>query len=531
MAEDRVLDTHCTTFDWQRHPGDVAVLPIGACEQHSHHLPLATDTIQAEYYARHLAGALNAALLPAMAIATSLEHTGFRGSFSLRPTTVVAVLEDLAAELERQGFHRLIVVNNHGGNFILNPAIRNINRQSRALRVLMVNSYEHADPGLRPAGEIHAGESETSTMLAIAPHLVGDHRVDLFPADVEPDVRQGDLTQFGVAFFSPDGVWGAPTRASAELGERIVASVKRNMVAHVQRRLEWLARSERYEGLGPIVERPMTERDIDAGLRLCRAAGWNQIRQDWALYLAQNPGGAGCLVQNGHVVGTEVTVNFQGRFAWIGMVLVDPTFRRQGLGTRLLQMAMEHLADCETIKLDATPAGREVYLPLGFRDEYGLMRMEMVVGAGFAAPAVDVAPLGERDLPAVLEFDAEVFGADRSRILRTYLAEAPGLAHVCREDGAVQGYCFGRNGHTYDQVGPIVATRHEVAQALLSTALQPFPGRRFLVDAAVHTGPWTDWLKELGFREQRPYTRMYKGPNRYPGRPELQYAFLGPELG
>jgi creatinine amidohydrolase/Fe(II)-dependent formamide hydrolase-like protein/ribosomal protein S18 acetylase RimI-like enzyme len=531
MADDRVLDVNSTSFDWQRHPGDIAVLPIGSCEQHSHHLPLSTDIVQAEHYARHLARALDAALLPALPVSSSLEHTGFRGSFSLRPTTIIAVVEDLAAELERQGFRRLVVVNGHGGNFILNPAIRHFNRQSRSLRVLLVNAWEHADPALRPTGEIHAGESETSVMLAIAPQLVGEHRVDLFPAQVEPDVRQSDLTQFGVGFFSPEGIWGAPSRATVELGERLVASTKAGMVAHVKRRLEWLDRSERYEGLGPIVERPMTAGDIAAGLHLSRAAGWNDTRQDWELCLAQQPDGARCLVRNGQVVGTVLGVDYQGQFGWIGMLLVEPAFRRHGLGTRLLRLAMERLAQCETIKLDATPAGREACLAMGFRDEQRLLRMEAVAGNGRAVPDLPVAPMGEAHLPAVLALDAEVFGADRSRSLRACREAAPALAYVCQEGGAVQGYCFGRHGETHERLGPLVARRREVAQALLGTALGRFAGRRLLLEAPLHDGGWMEWLEALGFREQGLGTRMVKGPNRHPGRPELLYAMLGPELG
>jgi hypothetical protein len=56
-------------------------------------------------------------------------------------------------------------------------------------------------------------------------------------------------------------------------------------------------------------------------------------------------------------------------------------------------------------------------------------------------------------------------------------------------------------------------------------------GQRFLTDALLHDAGWVAWLKGIGFRDQRPYTRMYKGPNRHPGRPGLQYSILAPELG
>jgi creatinine amidohydrolase len=532
MTGSRIPDGNATSWDWQRHPGDIAVLPIGAFEQHGRHLPLATDTIQAEFFARHLAETLGAALLPALPLSTSLEHQGFRGTLTLRPATLASVVNDVAVALEQQGFRRLIVVNGHGGNFILNPTLRELNRANRPIKLLLVNFWECAAPALVTTPEIHAGEFETSIMLAIAPGLVGPEREDFAPPDGDPAIRQSDLTHFGVGFFSPAGVWGYPSRATRETGQKLVASIRANIVQHVRTRLEWLDREPRYEGLGAIELRPMQPADIGAGLQLCRAAGWNQVRADWELYLSQNPSGCSVLVRNGAVAGTVITVDYQGRFSWVGMVLVRPEFRGAGLGTRLLQVAFGHLRTCETVKLDATPAGRQVYLPLGFVDEYGLMRMEGVAAGGaYGGAGNAVRPMTERDLAAVAALDEPVFGARREHVLRAYWRSAPHLAHVAERGGALAGFALGRRGHTHDQVGAIVAPERETACGLLKAVLAGNPGQRFLLDATLHDPDWLRWLKEIGFREQRPYTRMYKGPNRFPGEPLRQFSILGPELG
>jgi creatinine amidohydrolase len=527
------LDGSATSFDWQRHPTRIAVLPVGAFEQHGRHLPLATDTIQAEHFARHLAEALDAALLPALAVGTSLEQAGFRGSLSLRPQTLAAVVEDLALELEAQGFERLVLVNGHGGNFILNPTLRALNRANRPLRALLVNFWEHAGEALTPAGDLHAGEFETAVLLAIAPHLVGAEREDWVPGEGEPGLRQADLTHFGIGHWSPGGVWGRPSRATAEQGRRIVAAVEENLLRHVRTRLDWMERDEgRYEGLGPLEVRTMVPADIPAGLRLCRASGWNQIAEDWRLYLAQNPAGCSVIVRNGQVLGTVVTIDYQGLSSWIGMVLVDPAFRRYGIGTRLLGLAIDHLQGCETLKLDATPAGREVYLPLGFVDEYPIMRMEVVAHGGpYPEARLPVEPLGEAHLTQVLALDREAFGVDRSGVLAAYLRAYPHYARVCLREGRLAGYCLGRQGSGYDQIGPLVAREVGAAEALIAHVLAGRIGQRFLTDALLHDAGWVAWLKGIGFRDQRPYTRMYKGPNRHPGRPGLQYSILAPELG
>src|SRR5437870_1197077 len=105
--------------------------------------------------------------------------------------------------------------------------------------------------------------------------------------------------------------------------------------------------------------RKMTTGDIAAGLLLCRSAGWNQLEDDWKTFLELDPDGSRVAVDdNGKIVGTVTTVKYEDHFGWIGMVLVDPSKKRQGIGTQLLNESLDILSEQETIKLDATPAGR-----------------------------------------------------------------------------------------------------------------------------------------------------------------------------
>src|SRR5690349_4279254 len=134
--------------------------------------------------------------------------------------------------------------------------------------------------------------------------------------------------------------------------------------------------------------RKMTLGDIDAGLSLCRSAGWNQLENDWKLFLTLSPDGARVAIdETGKVIGTVTTISYEYHFSWIGMVLVDPEKKRQGIGTHLLREALRVLENMDTIKLDATPAGREVYLKLGFVDEYMLSRMVLKDKINLIAPA------------------------------------------------------------------------------------------------------------------------------------------------
>jgi hypothetical protein len=134
--------------------------------------------------------------------------------------------------------------------------------------------------------------------------------------------------------------------------------------------------------------------------------------------------------------------------------------------------------------------------------------------------------MGDADLGRILETDRHVFGADRSAILRRLYRNAPEYALVA--DG---GYCFGRHGFRADHIGPVVAGDADTARALVLAAASKHPERPFLLDATQHDSTWVRWLESAGFAAERPFIRMYRGGNPFPGTPGQVFAIAGPELG
>ena len=108
--------------------------------------------------------------------------------------------------------------------------------------------------------------------------------------------------------------------------------------------------------------RTMTTADIPAGMRLKDLAGWNQTPADWRCFLQSSPRGCFAAEVDGEVVGTAATMVYEQRFAWIGMVLVDPEFRGQGIGTCLLRKTIEHLDEIAIRTMKARPPGRPCQL-------------------------------------------------------------------------------------------------------------------------------------------------------------------------
>jgi GNAT superfamily N-acetyltransferase len=292
----------------------------------------------------------------------------------------------------------------------------------------------------------------------------------------------------------------------------------------------------------------MAEADLADGLRLSRASGWNQTLADWRLLLSLGPGLFRVALLDGRVVASGGAVRYGDALAWICMILVDPERRGHGLGTRIFD---EVLARCEAemragrlrcVGLDATPAGHGIYLQRGFVDSGSLVRMRAEPataerkerGSGLeSCPArestiqdLTPAPLPADHLERVLTLDREVFGADRAALLRWAHGAAPDLAWATPGDA----HCFGRHGDHSDHVGPVVAENRESALALVRACLSLPRRRPVILDARASPGLLAD-LGALGFREQRPLTRMYLGATRPPSEPARELAILGPEFG
>jgi len=285
--------------------------------------------------------------------------------------------------------------------------------------------------------------------------------------------------------------------------------------------------------------REMTGADLPDGLRLSRASGWNQTLADWRLMLALGSGLFRVGVEDGRVVATGGAVRYGRALAWICMILVDPACRGRGLGTRAFDEVLARLLEererdgLEAIGLDATPAGHGIYAQRGFVDGPALLRLRREAGPGAAAGSGRIEPtrpMVPADLGPVLDLDRGVFGADRAAVLRDALAAAPGLARVAVDGGRVRGYCFGRHGDHSDHVGPVVAEDPALALALVAGCSRTEGARPLILDARGEPS-WTAALGTLGFRSQRPFTRMYVGDARPPSRPALELAVRGPEMG
>lgn len=207
-------------------PEAIVVLAIGAIEQHGPYLPTTTDILIASRVATagaHLAverGTRTVIIAPPLPFGISGHHRAFGGTLSLEPRTMLAVLEDLVDSIERQGGRRLIIVNGHGGNRGIARAVASA---ADARASITVAAVDYWDLGAASAPG-HAGEVETSLVLAIAPELVA---TPIPPRDAEPTLPSiGPASYHGAWVWQGiDGYTDDPSRADVGAGQALISTV------------------------------------------------------------------------------------------------------------------------------------------------------------------------------------------------------------------------------------------------------------------------------------------------------------------
>jgi creatinine amidohydrolase len=226
-----------TTRDEAKRAASMAVLPIGSFEQHGDYLPLSTDTLIACIIARDIADTYNLMLLPPITIACSHEHAGWPGTVSLSAQTLHKIVTDIADSLQTNGVDRLLLVNAHGGNYVLSNIVQEASVHGARMAFFPTSAdwkqaREAAGLATNHHTDMHAGEIETSILLHAMPEVV---RPGYETADHEADERRHLLT-LGMRGYTASGVIGRPSLASAEKGKAVLDSftdLARESIAHL----------------------------------------------------------------------------------------------------------------------------------------------------------------------------------------------------------------------------------------------------------------------------------------------------------
>ncbi|MBU0691905.1 creatininase family protein [bacterium] len=211
---------------------DIALLPVGAVEQHGPHLPLDTDAYDADYLARAVAAACSEPrplVLPLIPYGVSYAHEDFSGTLSVGPDTLSRMVYEIGIGAAKHGITKLLIINAHGGNSpALHFAAQLINRDGHIFTCVDTGETSDADIEAMSGvhNDVHAGDIETSTSLATRPNLVKMDRAKKFiPNFSSQYLNFSEKRSIGwyarTEKITPSGVFGDPTVATREKGEKM----------------------------------------------------------------------------------------------------------------------------------------------------------------------------------------------------------------------------------------------------------------------------------------------------------------------
>lgn len=274
---------------------------------------------------------------------------------------------------------------------------------------------------------------------------------------------------------------------------------------------------------------PMRAKDVPELSRLVEQAGWNQLPSDWLRLIELEPQGCFVARRQGEIAATLTTICYGTELAWIGMMLVDPRFRRQGIGRRLMEHAIATLRDrsIHTIQLDATPLGKLLYDRLGFRTEFAFHRWHrpannvdsmVSLSAGSVVNVVSSNQLSD----ANLALDRVTFGADRAALLHRLAVDSKLINAHDSSFGML------RSGRIADYLGPISSTAQSAASVV--KRLVESSERELFWDIPSQNTEAVYLATCFQFAPVRTLFRMTLGPSPNPHWATL-YALADPAVG
>lgn len=205
-----------------------AIIPVGSLEQHGAHLPVSTDSLIAEYVAKLLSEKVGAFVLPVISYGVSFEHKPMF-NVSLRNSTLSTMLCDTCISLAENRIREIIILNGHHGN---TGALQYIPQEIQSKIPSNVNIHILHYWQMLTSEFDHAGEVETSLVLAIAPELVHMDRAMPNSKDLSKSrAAYNSLTNAPGSFpkITGNGVWGDPMKATASKGDKLIKEIIANL--------------------------------------------------------------------------------------------------------------------------------------------------------------------------------------------------------------------------------------------------------------------------------------------------------------
>jgi ribosomal protein S18 acetylase RimI-like enzyme len=277
--------------------------------------------------------------------------------------------------------------------------------------------------------------------------------------------------------------------------------------------------------------RSLSEDDLESADAILKSAFQSPDSRlmELNLYRKIQPDGWFLALQNRTPVGM-VGATLYETFAHVGMMAVHPHAQRQGVGIALMEHLLAWLDGLcvPCVLLDASAAGRPLYEKLGFVAYHQVYRLQRRNGLALHNRTPQVEPVSIQDLDELVAYDADIFGADRGRVLHALLTSYPARAFMLRsEAGRIAGYVFAQE----NRIGPWVMQRSQDAEVLLQAALSlPYAGTVSVV-APEENPAAAELLSRYGFEIVRVNRHMGRGAGAPPRHRDRIYWQTSLALG
>ena len=278
--------------------------------------------------------------------------------------------------------------------------------------------------------------------------------------------------------------------------------------------------------LEDIVIRRMSKSELDRALDWAAAEGWNPGLYDAECFYAVDPKGFFIAERAGEPLGCVSAVAYDESFGYVGLFIIRPHYRGQGVGLRLLDVALRHVQG-RNVGLDAAIDLQQTYARHGFTFAYRNIR-HRCVGGGEAPP--DVTELAEVPFDEIVRYDQTVFPTSRPNFLSRWIAQPRSAALAVVKQGRLAGYGVLRACRDGYKIGPLFADDPQIADALFQGLCARAAGAPVFLDTPEANAA------AIALAQRRRMTAMFDTARMYtegtpPGRIERCYGVTTFELG
>jgi len=253
--------------------------------------------------------------------------------------------------------------------------------------------------------------------------------------------------------------------------------------------------------------------DFPFAVQLANTMNWNMTVEDFKFMVKLEPEGGFVLFHGSERLGICTSVSF-GRVGWFGNLAVKGGYRREGAGSLLVRHAIDYLKNkgVETIGLYAYPHLISFYESVGFEPDSAFLVLKGKAGRLPTEGAVRKAK--KQDVPEIIDFDSQCFGANRKKSLEPILLSTENLCYIATENEGIAGYVAAKVYDKMAEVGPLIyhARRVEAAVMLLKTILSRLNGLAVSMCVPKKETALLKVLSKAGFREDFGVARMFLGP-------------------